>query len=319
MFVRILLLSGLCGIVARFNEYVPVLEMDNYFVNHETNVSTLPPAFSWSNVEGVNYLTKNLNQHIPVYCGSCWAHGSVSSLADRIKIKRKAEFPDINLSIQFLLNCRLGGSCNGGDHLATYQAIQDYGSIPFEDCMVYQACSADSTEDECKNRKQFECVPTNICRTCDTFSSHGGTCNPIQYYPNATISSFGAVKGSENMMNEIYKNGPIACGINAEEILEYTGGVLDLPHKLKIINHIISVVGWGYDENTEKQYWIIRNSWGSYWGEMGFIRLVLGENQLGIEKTCAFAIPETWTTQNVPCYEDGSNCMPPVTKTNLRQ
>ena len=308
MFIPIILLSSLCGIVARLNEYVPALEMDNYLINHETSVSTLPPAFSWSNVDGVNYLTRNLNQHIPVYCGSCWAHGSVSSLADRIKIKRKAAYPDINLSIQFLLNCRLGGSCNGGDHLATYKAIQDYGSIPFEDCMVYQACSGDSTEDECKNRKQFECVPTNICRTCDTFSSHGGTCNPIQYYPNATISGFGAVKGSENMMNEIYQNGPIACGINAEEILEYMGGVLDVPHKLKIINHIISVVGWGYDEKTGKQYWIIRNSWGSYWGEMGFMKLVLGENQLGIEKTCAFATPETWTTQNVPCYEDGSNC-----------
>jgi cathepsin X len=128
------------------------------------------------------------------------------------------------------------------------------------------------------------------------------------HYPNATIASYGSVKGSSNMMSEIYKNGPIACGINAEEIVDYTGGVLDLPHQLKMINHIISVVGWGYDGAINKQYWIIRNSWGSYWGELGFMRLVLGENQLGIEKTCAFAIPGNWTMQNVPCYEDGSNC-----------
>jgi len=256
----------------------------------------------------VNYLTKNLNQHIPVYCGSCWAHGSISSLADRIKIMRKAAWPDINLSIQFLLNCQLGGSCNGGDHLATYKAIHDYGSIPFEDCMIYQACSSDSKEDGCKNKSMFECVPTNICKTCDTFTSRGGTCNPIMYYPNATIAKYGAVKGSSNMMAEIYKNGPIACGINAEELVNYTGGVMDVPHKLKMINHIISVVGWGFDESIQKQYWIVRNSWGSYWGELGFVRLVLGENQLGIEKTCAFAIPGGWTTHNVPCYEDGSNC-----------
>jgi len=207
------------------------------------------------------------------------------------------------------LNCQMGGSCNGGDHLATYKAIHEYGSIPYDDCMIYQACSSDSSEEGCKNNKQmFECTATNICKTCDTFTNRGGTCSPIMHYPNATIASYGAVKGSADMMAEIYKNGPIACGINAEEIVDYTGGVLDLPHQLKMINHIISVVGWGYDEAINKQYWIIRNSWGSYWGELGFMRLVLGENQLGIEKSCAFAIPGNWTMQNVPCFEDGSNC-----------
>ena len=302
------LFTTLLSVSARWNEYVPLLDTENFLVTH-TNDVELPQSFTWSNVNGVNYLTKNLNQHIPVYCGSCWAHGAISSLSDRIKIKRNASFPDINLSIQFILNCKMGGSCNGGDHLATYKAIHDYGSIPFEDCMVYQACSSDSKEEACRNREEFECVAKNICRTCDTFSSHGGTCNPIMSYPNATIESYGSIKGSDNMMREIYKNGPIACGINAEEILDYTGGVVDLPKKMKMINHIISIVGWGYDKNIDKQYWIIRNSWGSYWGEMGFLRLVLGENQLGIEKTCAFAIPGNWTLQNVPCYEDGSNCM----------
>ena len=65
--------------------------------------ATLPEEFTWSNVNGTNFLTKSLNQHIPQYCGSCWAHAAVSSLADRIKIRRQAKFPDIDLSIQFIL------------------------------------------------------------------------------------------------------------------------------------------------------------------------------------------------------------------------
>ena len=65
------------------------------------SASELPDSFSWSNVDGVNYLTKSLNQHLPQYCGSCWAHGAASALADRIKIARGANAgPDINLSIQ---------------------------------------------------------------------------------------------------------------------------------------------------------------------------------------------------------------------------
>jgi len=302
-----LFLAGLIGISARFNEFVPFVDTEQYQIQHTVNTS-LPQSYSWSNVGGVNYLTKNLNQHIPVYCGSCWAHGSISSLADRIKIMRKAAWPDINLSIQFLLNCRMGGSCNGGNHIATYKAIHEYGSIPYEDCMIYQACSIDSKEEGCSDKKMFECTAVNTCKTCDTFTANGGSCTPIMQYPNATIASYGSIRDSDNMKSEIYKNGPIACGINAEEIVDYTGGVLDVPHKLKMINHIISVVGWGYDETTNKQYWIIRNSWGSYWGELGFMKLVLGENQLGIEKDCAFAIPGDWTIHNVPCYEDGSNC-----------
>jgi cathepsin X len=104
--IGFLLLATVLGITARLNEYVSVLDMDKYLVKHAVNAN-LPQAFSWRDLDGVNYLTKNLNQHIPVYCGSCWAHGSVSSLADRIKIMRKAAWPDINLSIQFLLNCQI--------------------------------------------------------------------------------------------------------------------------------------------------------------------------------------------------------------------
>ena len=109
----------------RLNEYIPMLDIEEYVTtytnstNPSLRVTALPQSFTWSNVDGTNYLTKNLNQHIPTYCGSCWAHGSISALADRIKIARKAAWPDINLSIQFLLNCQMGGSCNGGDHLAT--------------------------------------------------------------------------------------------------------------------------------------------------------------------------------------------------------
>jgi cathepsin X len=307
MFGYILFFTGIMGVVSRMTEYIPILDFEKHIVTR-TAINDLPKSFSWSNVDGINYLTKNLNQHIPVYCGSCWAHGSVSALADRIKIMRKAAYPDINLSIQFILNCQMGGSCNGGDHLAAYKAIRDYGSIPYEDCMVYQACSSDSSETGCQNKQNFDCSPVNICRTCDTFSNKGGQCSPIKYYPNATISSFGAVRDSTNMMDEIYKNGPIACGINAEVIVDYKSGILDVPNKPKFVNHIISVVGWGYDGSTGKQYWNIRNSWGSYWGELGFMRLVLGGNQLGIEKNCAFAIPGSWTTDNVHCFEDGINC-----------
>ena len=69
-------------------------------------VADLPTNFWWGNVNGTDYLTFQRNQHIPIYCGSCWAHAVTSSLSDRIKIMRKAAWPDINLSPQILISCQ---------------------------------------------------------------------------------------------------------------------------------------------------------------------------------------------------------------------
>jgi hypothetical protein len=54
------------------------------------------------------------------------------------------------------------------------------------------------------------------------------------------------------MKAEIYKNGPIAGVVNAVAILDYQGGVLDVPNKSKSVDHAISIIGWGYDKDLAK-------------------------------------------------------------------
>ncbi|KAH8070213.1 transferase [Aureococcus anophagefferens] len=136
----------------------------------------LPAEFTWGNVNGTSYLTMSRNQHIPQYCGSCWAHGSVSALADSVKIAQGAG-ADINPSVQHILNCHGGGSCHGGAIL-----IGDYGSI----------------------------------------------------------------SGQAAMQKEIYARGPIACGIDASPILNYTKGVFVKKGLFQMVDHVISSVEeWG--------------------------------------------------------------------------
>merc|ERR1719492_152501 len=103
-----------------------------------------PDEFTWCNKDGVNYCTINRNQHIPQYCGSCWAHGAVSALADRVKIARGAKGIDINPSVQHVLNCGDAGSCHGGDENAAYQWIKSNGGISLETSQPYLACSSES-------------------------------------------------------------------------------------------------------------------------------------------------------------------------------
>jgi cathepsin X len=266
-----------------------------------------PDDFTWCDKDGVNYCTSNLNQHIPQYCGSCWAHGSVSALQDRIKIARNAKHPDVELSVQHVLNCNGGGSCHGGSLGGPYQWLMKKSKrgegLSYFSSNPYMACSSESKEGFCQSQ-DWSCTDVNVARTCGTF---GQDCVGLNQYPNVTISDHGTVRGADAMQKEIYNRGPVACTINAEPILDYTGGVYESKFSL-LTDHVISVVGWGTD--AEKgMYWFVRNSWGEYWGEHGYIRVKVGSLSLN---TCAWAVPDVFTApeldNDVHCFEDGSNC-----------
>jgi len=296
----------------RFNEYVVlpgVIRENNLLARPHEYVedSAVPDEFNWGNMKGESYVTKNLNQHIPQYCGSCWAHGAMSALADRIKIDQKKagkETPDINLAIQEILNCgtETAGSCHGGSHHGAYQFVKEQGFIPYDTCQQYIACSSESQEGICPH-VDTTCNAMDKCQTCSTFSDMGGTCTGLTSFPNASIAEYGSVSGAADMQKEIMTRGPIACGVDATKILEYTGGIAT--EAGDGIDHIISIIGWGKDEK-EGSYWHVRNSWGEYWGEMGYFRAKFGS--LMLEDDCAWATPAKYTTTNVACFEDGSNC-----------
>jgi cathepsin X len=111
-------------------------------------------------------------------------------------------------------------------------------------------------------------------------------------------------------MAEIFLRGPVKASVNAGPLMDYQGGILlDTPITRNTThNHGVSLVGWGYDEAADVQYWIVRNSWGQYWGELGFFRVELGKNLLGIETHVSWATPGSFTVHNFPCSKDGKNC-----------
>ena len=119
-------------------------------------------------------VTTDLNQHIPVYCGSCWAHSAFSSIADRLKIQSKGKQRDIIPAIQALINCGNAGTCNGGDSNAANKWVYENG-IPDVTCQQYQA-------------KNMECSDINMCMNCDYGGGDCyGTCTAHPLYRSYNI------------------------------------------------------------------------------------------------------------------------------------
>eukprot|EP00824_Muranothrix_gubernata_P016225 TRINITY_DN33768_c0_g1_i1.p1 TRINITY_DN33768_c0_g1~~TRINITY_DN33768_c0_g1_i1.p1 ORF type:complete len:597 (+),score=129.26 TRINITY_DN33768_c0_g1_i1:42-1832(+) len=243
------------------------------------NADDLPDSWDWGNINGINYLTWSRNQHIPQYCGSCWAHGPTSALSDRFNIMRSVQgktkvWPEINLSPQEVLNCGNAGSCSGGNPGGVYEFIADDGVVD-ETCQSYEAADG-------------SCNDLGICKTCTPDG-----CTAISDFTKYFIGDYGGVSGADKMKAEIYARGPIGCGICVTDgFEEYTGGIYSESVFFPMMNHELSIVGWGKDAKSGEDYWIGRNSWGTYWGERGFFRIKMGSDNLGIENDCDWGVPK---------------------------
>merc|ERR1712086_267103 len=176
------------------------------------------------------------------------------------------------------------------------------GFIPYETCQPYLACSAESEEGFCPHG-DTTCSPVNTCRTCSGFSDKGGQCVELNYFPNATIAEYGEIgTGFRSMLDtqasrvhkikaEIFKRGPVACTVNANPLRDYEGGILDDDTASTSSNHIVSIIGFGKDDTTGKEYWIIRNSWGEYWGGNGICQDRHGEEHDWHRRSCGVGDP----------------------------
>lgn len=190
------------------------------------------------------------------------------------------------MNAQVIVNCQAGGSCDGGNPANVYEYAMTKG-IPHSSCEQYTAY----------NLQDRMCEDIDVCRDCTwpppaEGESGADGCWAVEstkYY----VSDYYHVRGADQMKSELFANGPISCGVHVTEAFESYDGTYIYSEKVRfpLINHEISVVGYGKDAETGEEYWIGRNSWGTYWGDYGFFYMSMYEDNLAITKDCLAGLP----------------------------
>jgi C1A family cysteine protease len=209
-------------------------------------------AQDWTGI----YTTPVKNQG---YCGSCWAFSATEQIeSDTMRTLNTTYI----LSPEQIVQCdKTSFGCNGGFTESAYKYVKNAGGLsqnadyPYTSYLgVTGTCSASSSK---------------FVVTATSYSTIGG-------------SSTSAIE--TNMANYMLSTGPLSVCVDASNWNSYTGGIMSVCGQN--VDHCVQAVGVDTSSNG---YWKVRNSWGTSWGESGYIRLAYGKN------TCDITNDPTWT------------------------
>merc|ERR1711962_1429291 len=201
-------------------------------------------------------------------CGSCWSFGTVGTLEGTLFLQTGNL---VRLSQQALVDCSWGfgnNGCDGGEDFRAYQWIMRHGGIPTEDSYgpylgQDSYCRLDNADMGLK----------------------------IKGWVNVTSGSNEALKVA------IASRGPVSVAIDAshKSLSFYSHGVYYEPSCSSTdLDHAVLAVGYGTLGGED--YWLVKNSWSTYWGNDGYVLMSRRDNNCGVATTPTYAIPDMFNT-----------------------
>lgn len=240
---------------AKYLGFRPSNRVKNYVQFSQQEVSQAPTSVDWR-TKGIVTPVKNQGQ-----CGSCWAFSAVAAIEGAMA---QSTGNLQSFSEQQLVDCSLlygNHGCNGGlmDHAFNYvhaKGLTTEENYPY--VAHHQKCDKDAVSKKVAHISKHHDVHKN--HQTDLKSASAGRVVSVAIQANAIMSYTGGV----------FKNG--GCGTN--------------------LNHGVTLVGYGHDETSGYDFWLVKNSWGEAWGEKGYIRIyrddATGPGMCGIAMSASY-------------------------------
>jgi cathepsin L len=255
-------------------------------------ISELPKAVDWR-AHGVTTPVKSQGG-----CGSCWSFAATTVLESHIALQTGVLF---DLSPQEIVSCAPNpqhcggeGGCTGSTAELAFELVRQHGIVQewdfgYQDyhgehinCTLSLDLKASTT-----STVQSQQGPRHLRHSSKDTNDDGD--KHFYHGAVATIADY-AVLPSNNytvLMNAVAKLGPVAVAVACLPWHLYQSGVFYAPLNSSTaatdLNHLVVLEGYGTDQETGEDYWLVRNSWGPLWGEGGYIRLKrVGDHECGL-------------------------------------
>jgi C1A family cysteine protease len=181
-------------------------------------------------------------------CGSCWAFATTGALESATLISEVSTDPNLDLAEQILVSCSGAGNCGGGYISYASDFIRDTG-LPLESCYPYTAENG-----KCRAACSSWWLSTSKITNWNWVTTTSPTVDAIK----TALYNYGPLVTTMDVYTDFfYYNG---------DIYSYAWGNYEGGHAVLIV---------GYDDPG--QYFIVKNSWGTNWGESGYFNIAYSQ------------------------------------------
>ena len=207
-------------------------------------------GIDWRNTKDVVTPVKNQGQ-----CGSCWAFSTIEATESAYVIAGNEQ---VIMAPQELVDCNngLGGNngCNGGWYYTAYKWLKKNPTMRESD---YPYVSGETKK--------------------------GGKCHEDKSEGVTEVSSYKQVSKNTDSIKAAIEIGPVNVAVSAGNDIwyNYTSGIVtEADHCPTRVDHAVVAVGWGVEGDQE--YYIVRNSWDTTWGDKGYIKIATADGKKGV-------------------------------------